>query len=399
MEQQLQAIAEALAARLGRSVLIGDRAYRLLAHSRTEEQIDDIRRRSILEREGPREAIEWVERFGVDRARAPVTIPSNDVLGMAARVCVPLWSHGMHLGFLWLMDPEGTLGEAELEIAQDMGRSAAHVLYQTQVLKDLEQDVARHLMSELLSDDPGRRAVAATELRELGLFEKTREVVALVLSVRGDGDASDERRLVVASTLDRARRATLRGYSAILLRSTHGVILVDTGDPAIRGGGIDGFGELILKVARRPPAEKEVRAAVGIGDPSTLEAAFESYEEAQAAARIGQRVSPGRSVSFWRDLGVYRILARLPEQGVKEAVPNAFRSLSESDHGRELLQTLETYLDLGCNGGLAASALHLHRSSLYRRIRKVEELTGVDLSQGEQRLATHLWIKLLRLEP
>ena len=44
----------------------------------------------------------------------------------------------------------------------------------------------------------------------------------------------------------------------------------------------------------------------------------------------------------------------------------------------------------------AARALHLHRATLYRRLARVEEITGLDLSRGDDRLLAHLGLRLYR---
>jgi DNA-binding PucR family transcriptional regulator len=45
-----------------------------------------------------------------------------------------------------------------------------------------------------------------------------------------------------------------------------------------------------------------------------------------------------------------------------------------------------------------AAELWLHRTSLYYRLRRVEEVAGVDLSAGEDRLLCHVALRLARLQ-
>ena len=63
----------------------------------------------------------------------------------------------------------------------------------------------------------------------------------------------------------------------------------------------------------------------------------------------------------------------------------------------DLVGTLEVFLDLGCNARRTADALKLHRTTLYYRLRKIEEVLGIDLEDGSDRLALHLGLKLARL--
>jgi DNA-binding PucR family transcriptional regulator len=44
-----------------------------------------------------------------------------------------------------------------------------------------------------------------------------------------------------------------------------------------------------------------------------------------------------------------------------------------------------------------AAALNLHRSGVYYRLRRAEELTGLDLDRGDDRLLAHLALRLAAL--
>ncbi|MEU7748142.1 helix-turn-helix domain-containing protein [Nonomuraea angiospora] len=40
----------------------------------------------------------------------------------------------------------------------------------------------------------------------------------------------------------------------------------------------------------------------------------------------------------------------------------------------------------------------MHRASIYPRLRRIEQVTSVDLADGEQRLALHPGIKVARMQ-
>jgi len=61
---------------------------------------------------------------------------------------------------------------------------------------------------------------------------------------------------------------------------------------------------------------------------------------------------------------------------------------------RQLLVTAETYLDSAGDAQRAAAALHIHRGTLYQRLARIEQLSGLDLANGMDRLTLHLGIKL-----
>ena len=66
-------------------------------------------------------------------------------------------------------------------------------------------------------------------------------------------------------------------------------------------------------------------------------------------------------------------------------------------HDEGLVETLETFLDRAGKVNETASTLNIHRSTLYYRLAKIEEITKTDLHTGSDRLLLHLEVKLWRL--
>jgi DNA-binding PucR family transcriptional regulator len=84
------------------------------------------------------------------------------------------------------------------------------------------------------------------------------------------------------------------------------------------------------------------------------------------------------------------MLASVPADAIH---PGVIRLLSSP----ELLETVETYLDLAGSAVEASRALRLHRTSLYYRLQRAAEVTGMSLRDGDSRLVLHLSLKLARL--
>ena len=68
---------------------------------------------------------------------------------------------------------------------------------------------------------------------------------------------------------------------------------------------------------------------------------------------------------------------------------------SDAELNLDLIQTLETYLDCGRNGKLAAGKLFIHRNTLKMRLDRIEALTGQDLSNPDHcfRLRFALYVR------
>jgi len=114
------------------------------------------------------------------------------------------------------------------------------------------------------------------------------------------------------------------------------------------------------------------------------------------AVTVAQVAHEHVPIASWERLGVFRLLVDLPERDVHTFAPRALRHLDEADDGT-LRRTLECYLDHAGHAQATATALSLHRATLYYRLDRIKQVTGIDLSDGAQRLELHVWLKLLRL--
>ncbi|MDQ0987238.1 DNA-binding PucR family transcriptional regulator [Streptomyces sp. V2I9] len=55
------------------------------------------------------------------------------------------------------------------------------------------------------------------------------------------------------------------------------------------------------------------------------------------------------------------------------------------------------FLDHAGQAGRAAAALGVHRQTLYYRLTRIQQITGLDLNDGEDRLLLHMAVKRSRL--
>ena len=77
----------------------------------------------------------------------------------------------------------------------------------------------------------------------------------------------------------------------------------------------------------------------------------------------------------------------------------ALQRLAEYDrsHQAQLLLTLEEYLRRRGNIAAAAQTLYVHPNTLRQRLRRIQDLTGLDVAD-EDWLMIEIELKLLRLE-
>jgi PucR family transcriptional regulator, purine catabolism regulatory protein len=132
----------------------------------------------------------------------------------------------------------------------------------------------------------------------------------------------------------------------------------------------------------------------GAGSLVPMDQMVQSVREARYALQLCK--TEGRTHAEFNDLGTYQLLLTLQD-------PAALRTFAESvlqaldrydeQHGGELLSSLRAFLERNARWETAAKELFVHRHTLRYRMRKVEELTGRDLSSARDRMEFFLAIR------
>ncbi|MEV0504191.1 helix-turn-helix domain-containing protein, partial [Streptomyces spectabilis] len=119
---------------------------------------------------------------------------------------------------------------------------------------------------------------------------------------------------------------------------------------------------------------------------------------ALVAARAARRLPSLKGVGDWDLLGEFAVLLQLPEHALNDSlVPKPLRTLNDAHGGERLRDTLRCFLEHAGSIPRTADALRLHRTSLYYRLRQIQEITGLDLDDGAHRLTLHLGLRIEEL--
>ncbi len=135
-------------------------------------------------------------------------------------------------------------------------------------------------------------------------------------------------------------------------------------------------------------------SGAGIGNPCPGAAGIaRSYVEARHALAAGSRMGKAGTVAAYADLGIHRLLLRVPNVSDLWAfAEEVLGALSEDERstGINYLQTLSVYFEENGSPRRAAERLHLHPNTVTYRLRRIEELTGMSLSVHRDRLMAEI---------
>lgn len=326
----VQVAVDDLAAELGHPVLIEDEHLLPLWWS-VHDEFDGTRLRSILQRTCGPAAIAMVSRLRLSKATVPVRTPEVPADDMRQRWFAPIRDEDGFLGFLWVLDADGAISLAQTPAMQDCARVAA------QVLRSVRRD----------ADDRGR----------------TRSVLLGRLTAAIDPDAAGA--LIELEGLDPQATVTVEAGTTVggwLLGHQLTAHVRPTGRVATSGTPV-------------PLAELSVAAYRAIATRRVLQAG-------------GRLASP-----TWNALGAWLLVVAAPQHTtIADVHPGAptLLNLAKPD----LAETARVILETGGDVEAAARELFVHRTTLYYRLDRIRDLTGVDLRTGTDRVDLHIALRL-----
>ncbi|QIP84485.1 PucR family transcriptional regulator [Streptomyces sp. Tu 2975] len=360
-----------------------------------ETTLDPVRTRSILTRRSTPAVRAWFEGFGITRATGPVRIPAAPDAGVYRdRICLPVRHRGVALGYVWLLDAEPGPSAAQLSAAMEVADRIGTLLADEE---RVGADLSRELRAVLAAERGWQYDMAVAELAT-GLGTDAEGLHTLVcVTPWTAGDAPSVRSLPGASALCTVPLPVRSGGGRPVLPETSGEA---PGGPAgavaalVRLRSADSLSPAISAASRLVDTAGGGEAAAGVATPLRgLAALGRAWHEAAAAARAARAQTRLGPVARWSDIGPYRLLTALPAEAAEDP---AVGELLHPSH-RELARTAEVFLDCAGQAGRTATALGIHRQTLYYRLGRVEQLTGLDLDDGEHRLLLHMALKSARL--
>lgn len=315
-----------------------------------------------------------------DRGEAGATTfePSGPGLdGNALAVPVPGRRGSPPAGWLTVVSGAGSLGEFERLLARQASIVVGLELMRERIVRETERRLAGDLLADALSGRLDSDELSG-RLRPFGIGS---EAAVLVFDV--DDPTSAEGAL--ESALTEAAVPALVATTAAAGRPLLCAVVETTGKdplPVAR----EAHGAL---VGAHPKLRAAASRVVGVG------ALRRAFHEARCALEATSLNGHAPDVASHRDLGAFTLLLalqddealRLYSDGLLEPIQRG-----EGEYGGELLRSLEAFIENNGNWERAARELYCHRHTLRYRIRKIEELTGRDLSRATDRI--ELWLAL-----
>jgi len=139
------------------------------------------------------------------------------------------------------------------------------------------------------------------------------------------------------------------------------------------------------------------RMKVGISQPfSDILKINTYYQQTLNVLGIGEYHDPAGTAYLATELLPQYLFSNCPYAGLEAGIHHHLFQLQEHDerYHTDFIHTLRTFLDCDRNAAKAAEQLHLHRSTFFYRMKKMEELLDISLTDSKLLLLYELSFKI-----
>jgi sugar diacid utilization regulator len=237
--------------------------------------------------------------------------------------------------------------------------------------------------------------------RHLG-YEPTREhrILAVAFeataSARAAGSAVALRKRV-ATAIEHFFATRMPGAITSIREDEVVIVVPEQAGPLPSGAAVGRLSSGCL--ARMRDLFPEAVITIGIGgacrDPAEIARSYgQARRTIDAVVRLGRQ---GQVVAF-DDFGIHRLLLQVPDLGeLRSFATEILGKLGqpERQRGPELLATLACYFHENNSPQRTARSLHVHPNTVAYRIRRVQEITGLQLDSYRDRLMAQVALEIL----
>ncbi|WP_085445502.1 sugar diacid recognition domain-containing protein [Escherichia coli] len=119
-----------------------------------------------------------------------------------------------------------------------------------------------------------------------------------------------------------------------------------------------------------------------------------SYCTARSTMRVGKRCMPDVFCYYWQDIRLPVLLDGLRDGWQAQELLRPLRCLRMQDPHGVLIKTLHIWFRHNQQMGPTAQALFVHKNTLNYRLKRIAELTGLDLGNYDERFLLYIAVQL-----
>lgn len=391
-QADINELADAIAELVQNPITIEDSDHKLIAYSSHGESTDQARWSTIMGRRVPEKVLTRLWKDGVFAQLLtrdePVHIPAKDDVGLGNRVAIAIRKGTEVLGYIWAQEVVRPITPDDDEILKQAARAAVPRLVQRQGKRKAEEQRRKEFFWELLLGNHSSETAIKKKAESLSLELPSPYLICMI---EANGLHLEQYLYPLL----------MRDKLLWVLDGTQLILFI--GLPAVaakEGTTVTQYVEHFLHEVLSKLGEQMI-ASYGQSYHGYKDI-VNSYREAQQVLQV-KRIFPQETILIqgFQQLGIYRFLLQLKKWSDAEGyVSKRLMKLKRYDRENQtnLLETLETFLDLTGRVNQTAKRLHIHINTLSYRLRRIEEILELNLDDQNQRTSLYLDVKMDRLE-
>lgn len=399
-DTDLSGLAEIVAQDAGGMVSIEDPQSQVLAYSASDESADELRTLSILGREGPRDYLRALHQWGVfDRLRETdevIEVPAHEELRTRARMVVSIREPSDDaaraprlLGTIWLQQGKRPFKPEAADVLRGASAIAARIISRSLNAPSAEARLIQRLFGARGDGVDAPSVAGALNIPVTGPAAVIGFAPTATETSPASTDLAGAARMLQlhASAFRRDSVATVIGDRAYVLvpryQSARGVAawtrqMVDQAE--------SGRSILLRAAIAIPVADLAQVADARVEVDRVLDGTASTFPKGRVTTLTESRTA----VLLGEILDLVAAHAELSDPRLDALFDY------DREHSSNLRESAETYLAKHGDVRSAASALRVHPNTLRYRIRRVEEIIGIELADAGDRLLLELQLALRR---
>lgn len=399
-DTDLSGLAEIVAQDAGGMVSIEDPRSQVLAYSASDESADELRTLSILGREGPPDYLRALHQWGVfDRLRETdevIEVPAHDELRTRARMVVSIREPSEDttraprlLGSVWLQQGKHPFKPEAGDVLRGASAIAARIISRSLNAPSAEARLIQRLFGARGSGVDAPSVAGALNIPVTG----PAAVIGFAPTATDTSPASTD--LAGAARMLRLHASAFRRDSVATVIGDRVYVLVPRYQSA---RGVAAWARQMVDQAESTRSIV-LRAAIAIPVADLAQVADARAEVDRVLDGTASTFPKGR-VTTLTESRTAVLLGEILDLVAEHAELSDPRLDALIDYDREhssnLRESAEAYLAKHGDVRSAASSLRVHPNTLRYRIRRVEEITGIELADAGDRLLLELQLALRR---
>lgn len=376
-------------------ITVEDVNHRLLAYSTHDERTDSARIATIMGRRVPEKVINNLWKEGVIptllKSREPIHVKKIDNIGFGDRVAISIWHKEDVLGFIWALEIERSFTEKDYELLKKAAEAVKSKLLQLQTRKNKKSERSQEFFWKLLTNHIQTNEeiienfqvlhITPASLFNVVVFHFAQEITSEKEKQISYLLKTSEHLKILLYTIDRNKLILLTSLDNLNQHSHE----------------INNFVERFVNMMEKRFEIKSIKPAFS-SVYSDYQKISKAYKETLIVLSIKEKFpSDTANIHGYQNMGIYQLIDLLLEKRKQEEYENqALQKLHEYDckYKSNLVETLEIFLNNDSNTSEVAKILNIHPNTLSYRLKRICEISEIDLKNVNQKMVLYLDLKL-----